>query len=1039
MSGVVTGPLAQRRVAPPDPGCRRGFCGLLACTAVLFGAAGPAALPGVASESVQGLPFTRFYSYEEIGNVSRGAQLGFDALGRVTVMRSGSYSVLNDTTWVDLAEKADGPTMQRVFNGPDGQVYYGAFGSFGLVETTPRGLLRPRSLLPATYPKWVMSANFSEAVITPAGVYFGSFSGVVHWDRTTGEQAFFEIPEVSRIFAAGGTVFVSTHTGSLLALNLQTRSLHSVGGTSPEVESVDQVTSLRPEEVLLSTIEGRLLLFDGRQFTAWPGPLGGRPTGRVTALHRLPDGNVAIAINGRGLYLVSAEGQIISSYTTPEYHRITDLAAREPGVLWIATEGGIEKVLYESPLTAFGQRLGLPISWPQIVRWKDRIVVASGGRLYETITPAQPAADQFQETNQFHFVAGQPSAEVWGLAARGEQLLIGTALGVLARGRDDRFTPVLTNINVARLVMVSDELCYVIGINEIAVLRREGDRWTEGAARVPGLGYPAIVHGTRQSAWIELGANRAGRVTLRDGQLHVTVFEQFPWQEPKWINIGIVGDTVVLSGMPDGRVFFDEKTETLIEEPRLRKLFDQAPHPITRLRQDENGIIWATHDQGLMMIHDEGDGYRFSPGTHGKINDRFPTLQLLPGGDVWLTTGQSLYHLDRRFGLNNSTRFRPTLVSVVDGRTNRELLAGHGATGVLPALAYAENSLILRFFAGSYASRQPPAYEFRLHRGGSSWVTVGNGSLLTLTDLREGAYRLEVHVTDAREPVGEPLFLQFEIAPPWYRTWYAYALYALGAGTVILGLMRWSVHHTRSRNVALEKLVTERTNELRVAMQQLNEETRNAATLAERDRLAGEIHDSLQQGLSGLMLHLDATLKLADLPADVRSRLSVARNMVSFTRHEVQHAVWDMETPLLADTELGEALRKITALIGSGTARVEITVNGRPANLSPAIKHHLLRIGQEAITNAVRHAAAKTIAITLTYDPASVTLSVADDGNGFVPSEVLTKGIGHFGLRGLRGRAGKIGGELDIQSAPGRGTTVLVTVQSPVPAYTHAG
>ena len=109
---------------------------------------------------------------------------------------------------------------------------------------------------------------------------------------------------------------------------------------------------------------------------------------------------------------------------------------------------------------------------------------------------------------------------------------------------------------------------------------------------------------------------------------------------------------------------------------------------------------------------------------------------------------------------------------------------------------------------------------------------------------------------------------------------------------------------------------------------------------------------------------------------------------------------------------------------------MKITVTGRPFEISPAVKHLLLRIAQEAITNAVRHAAARTIVITLAYAADGVRLEVTDDGNGFVPGEVLTKGIGHFGLRGLRGRAGKIGGDLHIQSSPGQGTTVRVTVRT---------
>jgi signal transduction histidine kinase len=222
-------------------------------------------------------------------------------------------------------------------------------------------------------------------------------------------------------------------------------------------------------------------------------------------------------------------------------------------------------------------------------------------------------------------------------------------------------------------------------------------------------------------------------------------------------------------------------------------------------------------------------------------------------------------------------------------------------------------------------------------------------------------------------------------------------------------------------------------------MLRLNEETKTAATFAERDRLAGEIHDSLQQGLSGLILQLDATLKLSELTKEVRARLNVARSMVSFTRHEVQHAVWDMESPLLVGTELGDALRKITALISPGAAHIEVRVLGRSFPLSSEIKHHLLRIAQEAITNAVRHAAAHPIEVQLKYELDDVALTVSDEGPGFDPDGVLTNRLGHFGLRGLQARAGKINGELRIDSSPGKGTSikVVVPIGKPDHAITH--
>jgi signal transduction histidine kinase len=586
--------------------------------------------------------------------------------------------------------------------------------------------------------------------------------------------------------------------------------------------------------------------------------------------------------------------------------------------------------------------------------------------------------------------------------------------------------------------MVNPTLCYVIGSSEITALRWSDGRWSECASRIPGLGYPAVTHAAKQSAWIELGANRAARVILKNNRLETRVFDDFPWQVARWTNIGIVGDTVVLSGLPGGRIFFDENTETLIESPKLQQLLERAPHPIARVIQDEQGTIWASHDQGLVLISPQRDGYQIDRTAFGRINDHFPVIQLLPASGVWLSTAQSLYHVDRNLGREPESPFKPVLVSATDGRTNREVFRNEGGDKTIPSLKYAQNSLSFRFFAGSYASYKSPTYEFKLNRGTNSWTPLGNGSLLTLTDLREGTYRLDVRITNPLGAIRDSLSLEFQIAPPWYRTWQAYACYFLFSTTAILALMRWSAHRSRQQNLILEKLVLERTEALRITMQRLNEETRNAATLAERDRLAGEIHDSLQQGLSGLMLQLDATLKLPDLSADVRSRLGIARNMVSFTRHEVQHAVWDMETPLLDGTELGDALRKISALIGPGTAGVEVIVTGQQTPLSPATKHHLLRIAQEAITNAVRHASAKTITVSLSYLPSEVSLTVTDDGNGFVPNDVLNNGIGHFGLRGLRGRANKIDGELQVQSAPGAGTSVRVTVHTSLPAYSHA-
>lgn len=993
---------------------------------------GVAAISAAEPGTILGLPFSRFYSFEEIGNASRGARLGFDFLGRLAVTHQGSYLVLNDSTWVDLADKkAGGAKVQQVQFDAQGRGYYGAFGSWGAMEFTPEGLLRPRPLLPATFPKWVLASNFTDLLPVSHGVFFASFNGVAYWNRTTGEHAFFEVPQCSRIFTIGDDAFVWSHRIGIQRLHLASATMSPVKGVDVVAHQLDQVTALDRDRVLVATIAGRLLVFDGVSLAPWPGPLGELSDHRISALHPLADGNLAVAVSGRGLFVVAPTGEILSSFASPEYHRIIELTAREPGVLWIETENGVEKILYESALTVFGQRVGLPISWPQVAQWRDRVVVASGGRLYE----AAPGAAG--EAARFELVPGQPSGEIWALAALEDRMLVGTAGGIFSRNADGSFTALLPGFDVARLVMVGPTLCFAIGTNEIAALRWNGSQWQECARRVPALGYPSVVLATREAAWLELAANRVARVALRDGVLRAEVFEHFPW-DPAWINLGLVGETVVLGVPTKGRVYFDEATESWIDAPQLERLIAALPHPIARIRSDETGTLWASYDQGLLMLPPPDTPQPAAPVAFNVTNDRFPFIHLLPGGDVWISTGQSLYRVDRKRRPQPEPAFRPRVVSVLDGHSRRELYSARDPAAGPLQLSYAENNLIFRLFAGSYASRRPPAYEFKLNRGQDAWAPLAAGSLLTLTDLREGSYRLDIRLAGTRVPDSDKLALEFEIAAPWFRTWYAFSAYALAAIAVVLGLVFLSVRRTRSRNLILERLVRERTDELRDAMHQLNEETRNAATVAERNRLAGEIHDSLQQGLSGLILQLDATLKLSGLPPDVRSRLNVARNMVSFTRHEVQHAVWDMESPLLDDAELGTALQRMATFISPGTPRVDVQVSGSSADLSSSTRHHLLRMAQEAITNAVRHAAARTITVALACDRDGVTLQVTDDGNGFVPAEVLSNGIGHFGLRGLRGRASKIGGELVIQSAPGQGTSIRIAVPG-LATRNHAG
>jgi signal transduction histidine kinase len=973
-------------------------------------------------DMLQGVPCTRLYSYEEIGDVSQGVRMGFDPLGRLALIQRGAFIVLNDATWLDIASRVDYPMDILALDlARDGHWYYGALGDWGIMTMNQRGRLHPESISGSDCPRWCATTNFSEITVTDDGEYFAGYGGVVYRNSRTGRQMFYEYSQANLLFHIRNQGYLTTLPDGIRRIDVdgEGRLVPVATGSRGDDISVHQIAQLNDRTVLYSTFDGRLFTFDGKAPTRWPANLGSGPENRVSALRVLPDGDVAVAVNGRGLFLVSPSGTIRQALTTSPFHRITALASHEPGVLWAATEIGVEKILYHQPMTLFGQGLGMTISWPLVARWRDRVVVCSGGLLY--VSAREPSG----ATSRFEPMHNEPSPGVWAMAVAGDQLLVGNGRGVFKLEGENRFVPVGSPMDAARLALLAPDLCLVIGAAEMTALRWDGSQWRECASRVPGAGFPAVIHTFGNAVWIELGANRTARVTYDHGRIVTRVFDSFPWTARQWVNLSELDHTVVMTGAGERRVYFDPESGEQVDGGEVRRLLERAPFPITRIQRAEDGILWATHEHGVFTIRQTAEGDRYDTASFSLIDDPSPTVQLLPGGEVWISSGNSLYHVNRDFHAPAVPAAYPALVSVTDDRTGIQLPPDETGNGNLFTLPYSRNNISLRFFAGTYSYRRAPRYEFKLGNAGRGWTDAGLGSQLNFANLREGTYPLEVRLVDSQGTEGPPLTLTVAVLPPWHRTGLAYLIY--GAATLLAAglFLRWHSQHSRHRNELLQHRVDAQTHELKMAMQRLEDETRNSATLEERHRLAAEIHDSVQQGLSGIMLQVDATLKMSDLTAAVRSRLAIARKMISFTRHEVQHAVWDMESPMLKDALLQDAIANLISNVDSGTAQIGFAATGSDRPVSPAAKHHLLRIAQEAVTNAIRHANARHIDVKLEYGADGLALTVTDDGKGFDASAAPKERFGHFGLVGLRGRAKKIDARVEIVSAPGEGTAVV--------------
>jgi len=186
----------------------------------------------------------------------------------------------------------------------------------------------------------------------------------------------------------------------------------------------------------------------------------------------------------------------------------------------------------------------------------------------------------------------------------------------------------------------------------------------------------------------------------------------------------------------------------------------------------------------------------------------------------------------------------------------------------------------------------------------------------------------------------------------------------------------------------------------------------------------------LAQEILGVSVQLEIVTRLLNSsPEAARTHLDRARSLVRSSMAEARRYVWDLRSQSLDDRDLPAALSEMTRrLTAESGVHTQFEVGGTLRPLPKQIENNLLRIGQEAVNNAVRHARAENISVRLVFDATSVKLNVKDDGRGF-DAEAQGNGAGeHFGLLGMRERAREMGGEVRVGSKPGEGCEVEVNV-----------
>jgi len=441
------------------------------------------------------------------------------------------------------------------------------------------------------------------------------------------------------------------------------------------------------------------------------------------------------------------------------------------------------------------------------------------------------------------------------------------------------------------------------------------------------------------------------------------------------------------NGLPDDVVYS-------ILEDRLNSLWLSSNKGIFRLNKKElddfaNGTVGSI----TPVLYGPADGMI----TRECSGSGHPAGWRSADGKLWFSTIKGVAMIDpEKIKLND----QPPPVAIEEIRVDDESIT----TSQTIELSPGKSRLDFYYTALSFVAPEKVRFKYKLEGFDSDWVDGGTRRVAYYTNLRPGRYKFRV-IAANNDGLWSPAAATFDLylKPHFYQTYWFYVFC-----TLILAFLVWQLYRFRLKRV----------------------ESQFAAVLGERNRIAREIHDNLAQDMLGISVQLEVLARTMPASAELaKSHLDRVRMLVRHGIAEARRYVWDLRSQALDKNDLPSALSETARRLTTETAvQAKMEVSGTFRPLSELIEGNLLRIGQEAINNAVRHANARNILVNLKFDARRVQLSVQDDGHGFDYQESKNGDVIHFGLLGMQERAEQIGGILKIDSRADEGTEVVVDV-----------
>jgi signal transduction histidine kinase/ligand-binding sensor domain-containing protein len=795
--------------------------------------------------------------------------------------------------------------------------------------------------------------------------------------------------------ADDGSVWIASTSGIFQYREGYIRS-ESISPT-PQVADIEGIGFLPNHGLWLRTTNSLILLQNGNQRTLRAGY--DIPATRIQSVLADSRGDLWIGTN-KGLFVLDKTSNRPQIQSALGSSSVLSISQDREGDLWIGTEtGGLDILRHQNFRT--------------IPDLSDHVITAitqtSGGAMW--IGTNGDGLDRWQSGKIQHFSTrtGLQSEIILALApGTDDSVWVGTPDG-LNHIVDTRVVETYTSADglpddLIRSLLTGDDGSLWIGT------RRGLAQWKNNKfitfTRASGLNSDLIgtllqshFPNSPHDLWI---GTLNGLSRLRDGK--ITTFTA---------KDGLSGDTITsLAEDPHGTLWIGTKGDGLssLSSTGFTSLHrHDLPQDIESILEDDRGDLWLSSTRSITRVSSSsliacGTSPHCNPHpiSYGR-SDGMPTEEASAighpaawktiQGPLWFATRKGVAIIDPSHLAEN--HIAPPVVIERFMADDIEFPISLAGQNVPPG----HNRFAFQYAGLSYLAPGKVNYRYILEGFDKQWTEAGPRRIAYYTNLPPGHYRFRVQTASNDGTWNEPgAEIAFYVRPPFYRSpWFILLAIGLIAAVTIL------LYRLRVRRLQLQF----------------------QAVLAERNRVAREIHDTLAQSFVGVSVQLELAAQLL-----VQSQIAAASQQIDRIREyvreglaEARRSIWDLRANTAQHT-LTTRLTRLTEQSATEQLSIHLNIGGTYRPLAPAFEDEILRTAQESLANVTRHAYATQASVDLRYDSNRLTLIISDNGRGFQTTDNSLPGKGHFGLQGMRERAALIQAQLTIESTQGKGTTI---------------